>query len=103
MNKKLKEAVSYDIHVISENFLDEINSTAKYEDLEKLIFKHSIHTCGSDLKTRVDLCLKSNTDVKTNAAEAKFLIKSSGDGSAKIKMKVKGNLIINILIKEYFG
>jgi len=91
MNKKLREAVSHDIHVISEKFLDEITSTAKFDDFEKLIAKHSIHTCGSNLKTRVDLCVKSNETVATNKTESKFLIKSLGDdGSGKVKMKVKG-------------
>ena len=91
MNKKLREAVSHDIHVINEKFLDEITSTAKFDDFEKLIAKHSIHTCGSNLKTRVDLCVKSNETVATNKTESKFLIKSLGDdGSGKVKMKVKG-------------
>ena len=92
MNKKLREAVSLDIHIISENFLDEITSTSKFEDFEKLITKHKIHTCGSDLKTRVDLCVKSNETITNKTEESKFLIKSLGDGSGKVKMKVKGKI-----------
>ena len=90
MNKKLKEAVSLDIHVISEKFLDEITSTTNFEEFEKLILKHKLHTCGSDLKKRVDLCVQSNETSASNSAESKFLIKSLGDGSGKVKMKVKG-------------
>jgi hypothetical protein len=99
MNKKLREAVSHDIHVISEKFLDEITCSAKFDDFEKLIAKHSIHTCGSNLKTRVDLCVKSNETVSSNASESKFLIKSLGDGgSGKVKMKVKGKKIKSIFV-----
>ena len=90
MNKKLREAVSHNIHVIGEKFLDELSSGVKLEDMEKVILNHNLHTCGSDLKVRIDLCRTSNERVKTDAVESKFAIKSLGDGSGKIKMKVKG-------------
>ena len=96
MNKKLREAVSLDIHVIGEKFLDEIGSTIKSDELINLILKHSVHTCGSVLKTRIDLCVKSNDKVKADKLETKYAIKSLGDGSGKVKMKVKGTKFDNL-------
>jgi poly [ADP-ribose] polymerase len=99
MNKKMREAVAHDIHVIGEAFLDEIKSFHKAEDLKGLILKHCIHAgCGSDLETRIALCAKTMSEVSKaeERVEKKFAIKSLGDdGTGKVKMKIKGGAVVD--------
>ena len=97
MNKKMRDAQLLGIHVISEKFIDEITSpeSSKGVDLEKLILKHNIASWGSDLKARMDYCIKTNQTSEAESLEAKFSMKSVGDGTGKMKMKVQGGAVVD--------
>jgi poly [ADP-ribose] polymerase len=99
LTKKVKEAKSNKVHVVSEAFLDEfaVDKIAANDsvNLESLIEKYSICDWGSDLKTRMDLCVKSH-EQKALDKEQKYSLKSAtGDGSGKIKMKMKDGAVVD--------
>jgi poly [ADP-ribose] polymerase 1 len=94
--KKVQDAKSNDVHVIDEAFLNEINTcdTSKV-DLLEMITRHSLATWGSDLKTRIELSRETYEKAIEEANESRFSLKSVGDGSGKIKMKVKGGAAVD--------
>lgn len=100
MLKKMRECESADVHVVDEAICEELekqpsnNSTPL--DVEALILKHNIATWGSDLKSRMTASIQANEKKSTDLVENKFSLKSSmGDGSGKMKMKVKGGAVVD--------
>jgi predicted DNA-binding WGR domain protein len=98
MTKKIKESKLNDVHVVSEAFLEDLAidkiSTDSF-DLENLIKKHCICDWGSDVKARADMSVKSH-EQKELENESKYSLKSSlGDGSGKIKMKLKDGAVVD--------
>ena len=89
MNKKLREAKDADLHVIDEEFLNELEkNTSDKIDIESFLLKHNIATWGSDLKKRMTVSI---ANFESNGNERQF--KSSGDG--KLKLKVKGGAAVD--------
>jgi poly [ADP-ribose] polymerase 1 len=94
--KKVEDAKSSDVHVIDEAFLNEINTCDPSKvDLLEMINKHNLATWGSDLKTRIAFCRETYEKAVEEANEQRFSLKSVGDGSGKIKMKVKGGAAVD--------
>ncbi|XP_030854208.1 poly [ADP-ribose] polymerase 1 [Strongylocentrotus purpuratus] len=92
MNKKMKEAESNDVHVVSEDFLDAV----KNGGAALMITQHSISTWGSDPTTRIadtvagQLPTKSIGQLQREKDESKFtsvMPKTS-------KMQLKGGAVV---------
>lgn len=94
MGKKLTQSEELEIHVIDEQILHDLCNVAR-ETIkpEELILKHNIATWGSDLKSRIELCIQTNEALVKNVSENKFKSKSGSDGI--IKMKIKGGAVVD--------
>lgn len=98
MNKKMRECQTLELHVVSEEFLDEleepdIHTRVNRSNIDELIMKHCICDWGSDLKQRIAECEKSfdqqsKLSETTNKDETK-----SGEG--KLKLKLKGGAVVD--------
>lgn len=91
MSKKVLECKTHDVHVVSDEFLNEfddgtlISKLLNDDEIVNLINKHKLSTWGSDIKTRIK---NSDPNLKPKKTEdEKFCSKSLGT----VKMKVKGN------------
>ncbi|KAL0113855.1 hypothetical protein PUN28_011294 [Cardiocondyla obscurior] len=81
MNKRMEDVKSYDIQVITEDFVEEAK---EYSDAPiMLLKKKTISSWGGDINARL-----SNVIAKSNASKSKSKFEKSVSG--KIKVKVKG-------------
>lgn len=95
MNKKMRESESSDIFIVSEAFLDDLETDCKNIKIQSLIENHKICSWGSDLKLKIENCLAENEKHASEKSEKFSVIKSIGDGSGKIKMKIKGGAVVD--------
>uniref|UniRef100_A0A7R8Z663 Poly [ADP-ribose] polymerase n=1 Tax=Timema douglasi TaxID=61478 RepID=A0A7R8Z663_TIMDO len=88
MNKRMEEVKKCDVHVVSEDFLDEV----KDGGAPVLIVKKSICSWGSDVKKRIPSEDEIDASVLGSKSKSKF-VKSVPGG--KIKVKVKGGVAVD--------
>jgi len=101
MGKKVLQSQELDIHVVSEEFIDDLCQIPRDEiNLQDLISKHSIATWGSDIKFRIEACVKANEEMITKKAENKFIAKSGASGIVKLKLKGKDVSLKKVLKKK---
>lgn len=96
MNKKMRECEEEKIVVVSENFLKDLQDDKNVKKVFDLIMDNKLSEWSSDVEKKIEECKqfyeKKETEEKTEKYSA---IKSIGDGSGKIKMKVKGGAIVD--------
>ena len=91
MSKKIKDAQTHDVHVVSEEFLDKADST-KDTTIEALVVAHSVASWGGPIQDRIDKSLRSH-EIKHSKSEARFLPTNNGD--TKVKLKLKGGAVVD--------
>ena len=96
--KKIRDCESCKVHVVDEAICDELEKPLNPKtplDIDSLIAKYHISTwTPEDLKTRMETCVKAHESKEVDKSD-KYSIKSLGDGSGKIKMKVKGGAVVD--------
>lgn len=99
--KKVRDCESCEVYMVDEAICDELEKPLSTKspalDIEALILKHSITPwTPCDLKQRMRECVEANEAKKTTKEES-YSLKSSlgGDGSGKIKLKVKGGAVVD--------
>lgn len=95
MGKKIQQSQTSDVHVIDEAFLDDLKSLkAENISIEDLISKHNIAKWGSDLKSRIQMCIGNNQlqeKLRKDSSEKKYSTKSTGT----VKVRVKGGAAVD--------
>lgn len=104
MLKKMRTCESCQVRVVDEEAiceelekcLQENKSSSTPLDVEALIEKHTISTWPhDDLKTRMAASVAAEED-KRKGVEASYSLKSAtGDGSGKVKLRVKGGAVVD--------
>uniref|UniRef100_A0ABM0LXA4 NAD(+) ADP-ribosyltransferase n=1 Tax=Saccoglossus kowalevskii TaxID=10224 RepID=A0ABM0LXA4_SACKO len=87
MNKKMKDAKSADVHVVAEDFLDDV----KKGGVALMIMKHSIASWGSDPHGRIG----GVTQVDKGPSQEELLEQKYKIGDDKLKMMVKGGSAVD--------
>ena len=86
------------MYMVDEAICDELEKPINPKtpiDIEALILKHNITPwTPADLKTRIQESIRANETKKADK-ENNFSKSSHGDGSGKIKMKVKGGAVVD--------
>ena len=95
MSKKVNDAKALDIHVISDEFLTELDENKKdlksLDDLFVIVLKHNLATWGADMKKRVLDANDNEKKSKMVTEEERYCSKSTGT----VKMKVKGGAAVD--------
>jgi len=92
--KKVLQSQEFDIHVVSEKFLDDLCRIPREKiNIHELIAKHNIASWGSDLHMRIEACIKANEALASKTAENKFKVKSGSNGV--VKLKLKGGAVVD--------
>lgn len=96
--KKVRDCEDCEVYMVDEAICDELEKPINPKtpiDIEALILKHNITPwTPADLKTRIQESIKANETKKADK-ENHFSKSSHGDGSGKIKMKVKGGAVVD--------
>lgn len=97
--KKVRDCEDCEVYMVDEAICEELEKPLNPKcpiDIEALILKHNITPwTPADLKTRMKESIQAN-EAKVTSKEDNFSLKSSmGDGSGKIKMKLKGGAVVD--------
>ncbi|CAF0920722.1 unnamed protein product [Brachionus calyciflorus] len=96
MNKKLRDCESNGIVVLSENFLKDLQNLKIKKEAIDLFKENMISSWTVDLENKIEICRKFYDKKLTEEKVEKYsAIKSIGDGSGRIKMKIKGGAVVD--------
>lgn len=95
-NKKIRDCQSYQVTVVGENFLKDLQDGKNTKDALGLITDNTISSWLSCLSDKIESCKRRYEEIKSLEKTEKYsIVKSIGDGSGKVKMKIKGGAVVD--------
>lgn len=95
-NKKIRDCQEYQLIVVSENFLQDLQDKTNNKEVQELIKDNTISSWIVDLSSKIESCKNHfETKFSEEKSEKYSIIKSIGDGSGKLKMKIVGGAVVD--------